>query len=127
MQLARSTLEALPSDEFVVVSGTPTLVEHALSVDALPTLRSLLAMIEEKDRLVRLLTAFIDAPGLTVVIGSEHPAPDLQQFSLVITTYRDGVRNGALGILGPTRMRYSRAISAVDSVSHAVTRVLASD
>jgi transcriptional regulator of heat shock response len=45
----------------------------------------------------------------------------------VITTYRDGARSGALGILGPTRMRYSRAIAAVDSVSHAVSRVLAND
>ena len=40
-------------------------------------------MIEEKDRLVRLLTAYMEEPGLTVVIGSEHISPDLQSLSLV--------------------------------------------
>jgi heat-inducible transcriptional repressor len=127
LALASTTLEKLPADDFVAVTGTHTLVEQGLTDEALPTLRSLLSMIEEKDRLVRLLTAFIDTPGLTVVIGSEHPAADLQQFSLVVQTYWDGSRSGALGIIGPTRMRYSRAIAAVDSVSHAVSRVLASD
>jgi transcriptional regulator of heat shock response len=31
---------------------------------------------------------------------------------------------GTVGVLGPTRMRYRRAISVVDSVSQAVTRLL---
>ncbi len=52
--------------------------------------------------------------------------PDLQPFSLVASTYSDGRRTGTIGILGPTRMRYSRAISAVDSLSRTVSRVLGS-
>jgi transcriptional regulator of heat shock response len=44
----------------------------------------------------------------------------------VLTTPAGGSRLGVVGILGPTRMRYSRAIAAVDSVSHAMSRVLAS-
>ncbi len=124
LRLAQFTLSSLP-DDFVFLSGAPTLVEHGLSPDALPTLRALLAMIEEKDRLVRLLTAYLEDPGLTVVIGSEHMSPDLQHLSLIVTSCADGSKAGVLGILGPTRMRYSRAIAAVDSVSQAVTRVLA--
>lgn len=109
------------------VAGMPALLEIDLSEDgtAMATLRTILSMIEEKHRLVRLLTAYIDQPGVTVVIGHEHTAPDLRNFSLVAATYTDGQRTGTLGILGPTRMKYSRAIAAVDSVSQAVTRVLA--
>ena len=33
----------------------------------------------------------------------------------------DGARIGTVGVIGPTRMRYSRAITAVDSVSHAIS------
>ena len=51
---------------------------------------------------------------MTIVIGSEHHAPDLQHFSLVASTYSDGHGTGAVGVIGPTRMRYSRAINAVD-------------
>jgi heat-inducible transcriptional repressor len=127
LRLASATLAALPSDNLIFVSGTPTLVDYGLSEEALPTLRTLLVMIEEKDRLVRLLTAYMEEPGLTVVIGSEHLSPDLQSVSLVATTYNDGPRTGTIGIIGPTRMRYSRAIAAVESVSHAMHRVLASD
>jgi heat-inducible transcriptional repressor len=122
LQLARRTLEALPLEDRVFVAGMPTIVDVPLGDGAMPTLRALLAMIEEKDRLVRLLTAYMEEPGLTVVIGTEHLSPDLQQLSLVLTTCADGI----VGVLGPTRMRYSRAIAAVDSVSHAVSRVLAS-
>ena len=62
----------------------------------LEALRTLLRMIEEKTRLLQLLDDYIDADGLTIVIGSEHSAPDLQRFSLVVSTYSDGraVRRG---------------------------------
>jgi heat-inducible transcriptional repressor len=129
--IAEETLASLPVESHVFVSGTPTLADLGLSPDALPTLRALLAMLEEKDRLARLLTAYLEEPGLTIVIGTEHLSPDLQSLSLVLTTCLDGSpalagMGGVVGILGPTRMRYSRAIAAVDSVSHAVGRVLAS-
>ena len=91
---------------------------------SLGTLRTLLQMIEEKHRLVRLLTEYIEGPGLTVIIGTEHTAPDLREVSLVASTYTDGDRLGAIGVIGPTRMKYSRAISIVDSAGRAVTRLL---
>jgi heat-inducible transcriptional repressor len=126
LALAEETLASLPVESQIFVSGTPTLADLGLSLDALPTLRALLEMLEEKDRLTRLLTAYLEEPGLTIVIGTEHLSPDLQSLSLVLTAGLDGSRVGVVGILGPTRMRYSRAIAAVDSVSHAVGRVLAS-
>ena len=51
-------------------------------------------MIEEKQRLVRLLNEYIDGPGLTVVIGAEHPDPNLRSFSLIASTYDDGTGIG---------------------------------
>ena len=80
-------------------------------------------MIEEKSRLVRLIDACMDGNGLTVIIGSEHQEPDLQPFSIVTSTYTDGKRRGAVGVIGPTRMRYSRAINVVDSLSRTINRV----
>ena len=87
-------------------------------------LRTLLAMIERKDLLVRLLDEHLDEPGLTVVIGTENRRPEMEPFSLVAATYFDGSRTGRIGVIGPRRMRYGRAISTVDQVSAAVSRVL---
>ena len=88
------------------------------------TLGALLRMVEEKQRLVRLLNEYIDGPGLTVVIGAEHSDPELRPFSLIASTYFDGRGTGTVGVIGPTRMKYSRAITAVDVAALAVARVL---
>jgi heat-inducible transcriptional repressor len=90
----------------------------------LGTLQALLLMIEEKQRLVRLLNEYMDGPGLTVVIGAEHLDPNLRSFSLVASTYEDGSGVGTIGVIGPTRMHYSRAIAVVDGAAQAVSRML---
>jgi heat-inducible transcriptional repressor len=90
----------------------------------LKTLRTLLRMIEEKTRLVQLLDDYMGTAGLTVVIGTEHHSADLQHFSLIAATYSDGHGTGAVGVIGPTRMRYSRAINAVDTLSRAINRMV---
>ena len=91
---------------------------------SIATLRSLMRMVEQKERLVRILSEYIDGPGLTVVIGGEHRAPGLRPFSLVASTYVDGPRQGTVGVIGPMRMHYSRTIAVVDGMAHAVSRVL---
>jgi heat-inducible transcriptional repressor len=107
----------------VYVEGARSLLETGQAF-TLETLQALVQMIEEKQQLVRLLNGYIDGPGLTVVIGAEHLDPNLRPFSLVASTYDDGTGIGTVGIIGPTRMRYSRAIAAVDGAAQAVSRVL---
>jgi len=110
----------------VYIQGTALLFDLATGGDpetTLQTMRSLVLMIEEKSRLVQLIDACMDGHGLTVIIGTEHQDPDLQLFSMVTSTYTDGKRRGAVGVIGPTRMRYSRAINVVDSLSRTINRV----
>jgi heat-inducible transcriptional repressor len=123
MQLASSTFNDLPEDHVLYVDGAASLLGegHGLT---LSTMHALLHMIEEKQRLVRLLNEYIDGTGLTVVIGAEHLEPSLRPFSLVASTYEDGDITGTIGVIGPTRMRYSRAIAVVHGAAQAVSRVL---
>jgi heat-inducible transcriptional repressor len=126
LRLASTTFETLQREPSIFIQGTSLLFDLATGGDpetTLATMRSLLLMIEEKSRLVRLIDACVDGSGLTVIIGSEHQDPDLQLFSMVTSTYTDGKRRGAVGVIGPTRMRYSRAINVVDSLSRTINRV----
>jgi heat-inducible transcriptional repressor len=125
LRLARCTLEELPPQHAFHVEGAASLLD-ASSPDtvALPTLRALLEMMEEKQRMLSLLNQYIDGPGLTVVIGGEHTSSDLRPFSLIASTTTDGSTIRTVGVIGPTRMQYSRAISVVDGVTQAVSRVL---
>jgi heat-inducible transcriptional repressor len=127
LRLASATLAHVDSDPVIYVQGTSMLLEDVSTDDpdvTLEALRALLQMIEEKARLVRLLDDYLGGGGLTVVIGSEHPSSELRRFSLVFSTYSDGRGTGAVGVIGPTRMHYSRAINAVDSLSRVVSRVV---
>ncbi len=126
LRLARTTLEMVQSPTAVYIDGASSLADDAEDANAvsLSTLRTLLRMVEEKQRLVSLLDAYLDGPGVAVVIGAEHPDPQLHACSLVVATYSDGPRRGAVGIIGPTRMHYSRAIGVVDGAAGAVARFL---
>jgi heat-inducible transcriptional repressor len=123
MRLATSTFADLPDGRTMYVEGTSSLLDDASGL-TLTTLQALLQMIEEKQKLLHLLNEYIDGPGLTVVIGAEHLDPSLRSFSLIASTYVDGSTTGTVGVIGPTRMRYSRAIAVVDGAAEAVSRVL---
>ena len=126
LRLASTSFQNLNQPTAVYVDGASTLIEEVVQASGISanTLKTLWRMVEEKQRLVRMLTEYIDGPGLTVVIGTEHSDPELRPFSLIAATYFDGRSTGTVGIIGPTRMRYSRAISAVDIAAIAVARVL---
>lgn len=123
LQLASRSLEEQVGTA-LFVEGTATLLgdvsQQSLDIP-IATLRALVEMIEQKQRLVRLLSEYLEGPGVTVVIGAEHTLPDLRSFSLVAASYLDGRSTGSVGIIGPTRMRYSRAISVVENAARAVT------
>lgn len=126
LRLASTTFEDIDPAPTVFM-GTSLLLDDVGSEDTeltLTTLRTLLRMIEEKTRLVQLLDDYMGTDGVTVVIGTEHHAPDLQHFSVVASTYFDGHGTGAVGVIGLTRMRYSLAINAVDTLSKAMSRMV---
>ncbi len=126
LRLAISTFDDVGSAPIVFIQGTSLLLDGIGSEDpevTIETLRTLLRMIEEKTRLVQLLDDYLGGEGITVVIGSEHPTPDLRRFSVIAATYSGGGSTGAVGVIGPTRMKYSRAIHAVDTLSQAINRM----
>jgi heat-inducible transcriptional repressor len=124
LRLARNTLVDLPSQTFHVEGAASLLNGSGEDGVSVATLRALLEMMEEKERLVHLLNQYIDGPGLTVVIGAEHTSPDLRPFSLIASTAIDEGAMRTVGVIGPMRMHYSRAITVVDGTMQAVARVL---
>jgi len=125
LRLARTTLEGINTPTAVFIDGASSLADsNDVSPVSLSTLRALLGLVEEKQRLVRLLDAYLDGPEMAVVIGGEHADPQLRGCSLVVAAFGDGTRRGAVGVIGPTRMHYSRAINVVDGAAVAVARFL---
>ncbi len=89
-------------------------------------LRELLSAIEEKSRLVTLLTGCIETPeALHIQIGVKEINAAGEHLSLITAPYivRDQGQ-GSLGVLGPMRMHYERAITAVAYLARAFSETL---
>lgn len=90
-------------------------------------MRLLFETIEEKSRLVSLISRCIkgDTPEVRITIGSENSLPGIGECTLITSPYLwDDKTQGSLGVLGPTRMEYARAISLVEYVAKLLGRVL---
>jgi heat-inducible transcriptional repressor len=80
--------------------------------------RQVVRLLEDRTTLEQLLTEMLAVGGLQVIIGGEGRWQDLRECSLVIAPYGvSGSATGALGVMGPMRMPYSRAISTVRYVA----------
>lgn len=94
----------------------------------LERLRPLLRVFDEKSRLNELLEYCVSEDKVTDVcirIGSENPLDDVRNCSIVVSPYRIGGRTtGAIGVIGPTRMQYSRTSSLVAFVANKLGSVL---
>ena len=99
---------------------------HARISRTKPQLRELLAAIEEKHRLVTVLNACIETPEpVHVQIGVKEISPARRKPGLISAPYtRNDLVQGSLGVLGPTRMHYERAMTAVAYVAQLFSEAL---
>ena len=116
----------LCSPEVLEADNTPQVyVEGAAQIATAPEfagqqrLRELLDTIEEKKKLVALLTGCIEAPEpVHVQIGVQEFSSAGEHLSLISAPYAcHEYVQGSLGVLGPMRMHYERAITAVAHVA----------
>jgi len=112
-------------DRTLYVSGATNLLDHP-DLSDVATVRSLLLAFEEKAQLIELLSRLAAERGVQVMIGSENPVKEMQECSLIASTYtyRDQAL-GVLGVVGPRRMAYSDVISLVDEAARLVSDSLA--
>ena len=127
-QLAARALQlaaaAVPTDTGaeVLVDGQSNLLSGQTDLERAKTL---LRTLEEKDLIVRLLDRTLSAPGICVFIGAEANLADLTDISVVAAPYGgDGKPLGTIGVIGPSRMNYSRVIPLVDFTSEMISDVL---
>ncbi len=88
-------------------------------------IRKLFGAIEQKQRLVEILDRLAESHGVKVAFGNEVDEPALRNCALVAASYGDEFAPaGALGVIGPSRMNYSRVIPLVEFLSQLMTERL---
>ena len=90
-------------------------------------LRQMLVALEAKQRLVELLTAYVDRRQheVRVVVGLEQASPAMQDLVLIGSPARLGNSNlGTVAVIAPTRMQYQEMIHAVRYIAQLSERIL---
>jgi heat-inducible transcriptional repressor len=110
--------------EPLYVGGASLLAADQESFPTPSSAANLLELLERQVELVALVHGLL-GEGLTVSIGSENQIDALRDCSVVVAPYKvEGEVAGTVGVLGPTRMDYRRALAAVDTVSQQLGDVL---
>jgi len=121
LKLASAAVPAAPASD-VLVDGQSNLLAGKADLERA---KLLLRTLEEKDLVVRLLERTLTAPGICVFIGAEANLADLTDVSVVAAPYGgDEHPLGTIGVIGPSRMNYSRVISLVDFTAEMITESL---
>lgn len=104
-------------------AGTASLLEQPEFAGA-ASLRPLMALLEDGVALLETLSGVMRERDVVVRIGHENPRDDLGNVSLVAANYGGGESEGIVGVIGPKRMNYPRAIASVRAVSEGLTDAL---
>ncbi len=104
-------VEELFSDGLLNVMAAPEFAQSE-------KLRRVFAALEDRAYLARLIGGVAGSGRIRIYIGSENPAEEMADVSLVLAPYgQPGRAVGVIGVLGPTRMAYPQAIGTVRFVS----------
>jgi heat-inducible transcriptional repressor len=126
LRLIGSAILDAGSDESpqVFVGGAPGLLEEARAEELDATLR-LLELLERRAAVLELVSEALEPVRPVVHVGPELGGGQLHDLSLVGATY--GLRTrplGAVGLVGPLRMDYEKAIRSVRAAAFELSRLV---
>jgi heat-inducible transcriptional repressor len=120
----QGVLSGEESAQVVFIEGAANLVASERDRERL---QELLHALDEKQRLIELLGAYLDAKqeAVRVVIGLDEAQPSMRNLVLIGTPARVGGEvMGSLAVLGPPRMDYQHTITAVSYIARLFDKVL---
>jgi heat-inducible transcriptional repressor len=109
----------------VIYSGTTNILNYPEFSD-INKFSTLIELFEEKNIIVHMMEKRNLSPELKVTIGDENEEALVQNCSIITAPYTVGDIDGILGVIGPTRIVYSRVIPIVDFTAKFITNILQS-
>lgn len=107
----------------IFVHGASVIMQQPEFID-IKNIHQILSVIENEYLLMKMLMDFSDDKSFMVKIGAELFSEGTDNLSLIASKYRiRGNTSGAIGILGPKRMDYSRVINIMNIFRKNLTEV----
>ncbi|MDK2956780.1 MAG: heat-inducible transcriptional repressor [Desulfovibrionales bacterium] len=122
LSLAQELMESDPSPE-IFIDGASRIFQQPEFSDV-QAMRHLLSFLEERSRLLDLLSEAMSQKGVHVTLGMESEMAKLD-FGLITSSYRiSGLPAGLIAVFGPLRMDYAKVVPVVDYTARVVTGLL---
>jgi heat-inducible transcriptional repressor len=121
---AQGALTSETQAHSVYVEGASNLVTNEQDRERL---QELLRTLEEKQKIVGLLNAYVDTKqeAVRVVIGLDEALPSMRNFVLIGAPARVGSEvRGSLAVIGPTRIDYQHTMTAVSYITRLFDQIL---
>ncbi len=113
---------SMPTEEKAFIAGVSRVVHQPEFADH-AKMESIIELIENKDVIVHFIDeTFSEKKKLAIAIGGETNEKRFEEYSLIVKKYRLGEINGALGIIGPKRMEYSKTVAAIEFIAETLSK-----
>ncbi|MBU0692831.1 heat-inducible transcriptional repressor HrcA [bacterium] len=115
-------LFTFPDSSDLVIDGRSKVIEQPEFSDP-RSMRGIIELVEDKNIIVHLLSKQAQRP-VTISIGSENIDQRAKSLSVLAIDYQTATMSGKLGVIGPTRMDYSKMKTLLEFTAKTVTRHL---
>jgi len=121
-----ATWAGAEEDGALIVRGQANLLDDVSAVSDLERIRTLFEALETRESMSSLLETTEQAEGVQIFIGSDSHLFNLSGCSMVVSPFKNSQETviGAIGVVGPTRINYSRIIPMVDFTAKLVGRMI---
>jgi heat-inducible transcriptional repressor len=118
----RSILKLFQSPEYdnVEIYGTKNIIQQP-EFGKIEDIEGIIELLDNKKTLVHFLHEREKYKGVQVTIGQENTVSLFKTHSVITSNYNLGGIQGTIGVIGPTRMQYSKLISVVDYTAKKIT------
>jgi len=121
--IVRQVVMSIEHNEHVVLEGTREMLRQPEFRD-IEKLETIMETFHGGPALFEILSKSVDS-DVTVVIGQEHAFTAMQDCSMITAPYYAGAsERGTIGVVGPTRMDYDRAVPAVHYFAQSLSQTL---
>ncbi len=126
--IQQGIIETLPDvkNPYIFLHGQSNLLKDEIISKDLDQIRNLFDDIEKKSSFVEILETAGKAKGVQIFIGSKNFLFKHSGLSMVMAPYKNNDQEiiGAIGVVGPTRLNYSKIVPLVDYTSKIIGKVI---
>ncbi|MBQ8322117.1 MAG: heat-inducible transcription repressor HrcA [Clostridia bacterium] len=120
------TMNELDSAD-VKLDGLTNLLQYPEYSDV-SSFRSLLGVLEEKDKLIDVISSqTTSTDGIHVYIGTDNESDSMKNTTLIFKNVNIGGKQLSVGVIGPKRMNYSKVIDMLNKLAGGLDKIFSDD